>query len=254
MGGRHAAIITGGPSGGESMDVDPEDAAVHDGDPIYENEGALVGSGSKPSTPVVAADVGHGRSQSGQDRPIPRSMASILNSYPEEDAEMRDRELSPTPVGGSRARVARDSGGRPLLPLQIPPITLRHLGRISKQDGYHNSRTIYPIGYEVERRWMSSTDRDRDVEYTCRIIEGPPNSGPTFQVVAKDQPYRVISKGSANEAWEEFSREARAIRQQAPLPFERGDDYFGLTNGTIKALIQEMPGARDLERYKWVDE
>ncbi len=96
---------------------------------------------------------------------------------------------------------------------------------------------------------MSATSRDADVDYNCKILEG--ENGPIFQVFAKDQPYHIVKKSSASEAWEEFSAEAREIRHQPPLPMDRGEEYFGLTNSTIRALVQELPGAGELKHYVW---
>ncbi|KZS92906.1 hypothetical protein SISNIDRAFT_454840 [Sistotremastrum niveocremeum HHB9708] len=224
---------------------------------------------------------------------VPSSMASILNAYPEPEADvsMSSPVRSPRPAhspllsktasshgspqithgGDSPSTVGersslrstdephltklpvipRDGNGHPILPLEVSLVTVLSLGEICTRADYHNRRCIYPIGYEINRRWMSAIDPDADVIYNCKIMEGPEDQGPLFQVTALDQPKDQVLSNTSSGAWEGFLERAKAIRHQFPIAGDNGDEYFGLTNPTIRHMLQELPGAKELAYYEW---
>jgi hypothetical protein len=276
MGGRHAAVVPAvfedadDGQGGKSPKSDAMDVDVEgDGQEPGTNVGTERGSGSpgqreeeRSIPPVARRSRSENRSESVRSsvgRNGPSSMASLLNA--DEDEEMKstprarrdDSEASgsnpPRLSSFKAANVARDISGRPLLPLEIPRASLIKLGEISTRDGYHSSRSIYPIGYELNRVWMSTINPTAEVNYNCQIMESP--EGPVFQVTAEDRSDLCVRKSDPSEAWAPFLVEAAQIRNQDPVSSDRGEEYFGLQNDTIRSLIQELPRARELSKYEW---
>jgi len=267
MGGRHAAVVPAvfedvddahGSKSPKSPKSDAMDVDVEvDGQEPVTAAGTERVSGS-PSQQSV---------QSPVSRSVPSRMASLLNNPDEEeepkhatrstrDASEASGSNTHTPRSSSlkAASVARDISGRPLLPLEMPHASLIKLGEISSKDGFHNSRFIYPIGYELNRKWFSSVNPSAEVNYNCQILEGP--DGPVFQVIAEDRSEDdggVVRKSDPSEAWAPFLMEIASIRnKEDPVPSaERGEEQFGLANDTIRALIQELPRARELPKYEW---
>lgn len=93
-------------------------------------------------------------------------------------------------------------------------------------------------------------DRAATIDYTCRITDGGPS--PRFEIYPFDQPGQVISAGTATGAWSQVVKAANKIRQRNHSNSVSGPDYYGLAHNVVKALIQELPGARECSRsYIW---
>lgn len=88
-----------------------------------------------------------------------------------------------------------------------------------------------------------------EVQYTCTILDG--GDGPKFRIIAADQPDKPIVAGTATGAWSVVVRSANHIRERQHSNSVSGPDFFGLGQNTIKHLIQELPGARNLKDYVW---
>lgn len=145
--------------------------------------------------------------------------------------------------------VPRDNQRRPLLPLNVGIMTLINLGEICTREHFHTERYIFPIGYEVARRFLSTINPDTDVVYTCTILDG--GDGPKFQIVPSDVPDRPVVAGTATGAWSNIVKAANTIRKRQHSNSVSGPDFFGLSQTTIKYLIQELPGADTLRDYVW---
>ena len=92
-------------------------------------------------------------------------------------------------------------------------------------------------------------DRNAEVVYHCKILDG--GDGPKFQIIATDMPDQVIAAGTATGVWAIVVRQANEIRQRMHSNSVSGPDFFGLTQNTIKHLIQELPHANQLQNYVW---
>ncbi|KIK96446.1 hypothetical protein PAXRUDRAFT_308225 [Paxillus rubicundulus Ve08.2h10] len=145
--------------------------------------------------------------------------------------------------------VPRDKKGRPLLPLNVGIMTVVNLGEVCMREHFHTERYIFPVGYEVTRRYQSTIDPHNEVVYHCSILDG--GDGPKFQIVASDVPDRPMIAGTATGAWSSIVKQANAIRNRQHSNSVSGPDFFGLSQNTIKRLIQELPNADRLRDYVW---
>ncbi|KAG5646017.1 hypothetical protein DXG03_004619 [Asterophora parasitica] len=145
--------------------------------------------------------------------------------------------------------VPRDKHGRPMLPLNVGIMTVINLGDVCMREHFHSERYIYPVGYEVTRRYLSTIDTNAEVVYHCTILDG--GDGPKFQIVPSDVPDRPVIAGTATGAWSGIVRQANTIRNRQHSNSVSGPDFFGLGQNTIKHLIQELPNADRLRDYVW---
>lgn len=93
-------------------------------------------------------------------------------------------------------------------------------------------------------------DKTQTVEYSCRIADGG-DGAPRFEIDPSDQPGVVISAGTPTGAWSQVVKAANRIRERNHSNSVSGPDYYGLAQNVVKALIQELPGARDVPGYIW---
>ncbi|KAI0631970.1 hypothetical protein C8Q77DRAFT_1218536 [Trametes polyzona] len=145
--------------------------------------------------------------------------------------------------------VPRDKRGKPILPLNVGIMTVINLGEVCMREHFHTERYIFPVGYEVTRRYYSTIDPNAEVPYHCTILDG--GDGPKFKVTASDVPDKPIVAGTATGAWSVIVRAANHIRNRAHSNSVSGPDFFGLGQNTIKHLIQELPHANQLKDYVW---
>ncbi|KAG9308865.1 hypothetical protein JVU11DRAFT_11324 [Chiua virens] len=145
--------------------------------------------------------------------------------------------------------VPRDKKNRPLLPLIVGIMTVVNLGEVCMREHFHTERYIFPVGYEVTRRYHSTVDPQSEAVYHCSILDG--GDGPKFQIVASDVPDRPMIAGTATGAWSSIVKQANAIRHRQHSNSVSGPDFFGLGQNTIKHLIQELPNADRLRDYVW---
>ncbi|CAL1712990.1 unnamed protein product [Somion occarium] len=145
--------------------------------------------------------------------------------------------------------VPRDKDGKPLLPLNVGIMTVYNLGEICRREHFHTERYIFPIGYEVTRRYYSTVDPTTEVNYRCKILDG--GDGPKFQIIADDNREDPVLAGTATGAWSTVVKAANSIRSRQHSNSVSGPDFFGLGQNTIKHLIQELPGANELKNYVW---
>jgi len=145
--------------------------------------------------------------------------------------------------------VPRDKKGKPMLPLNVGIMTVINLGDVCMREHFHTERYIFPVGYEVTRRYLSTVDPNIEVVYHCTILDG--GDGPKFQIVPSDVPDRPVIAGTATGAWSNIVKQANAIRNRQHSNSVSGPDFFGLGQNTIKHLIQELPNADRLRDYVW---
>jgi F/Y-rich N-terminus/F/Y rich C-terminus len=137
--------------------------------------------------------------------------------------------------------------GDPVLPLTVGIMTVISLGQICLRDHFHTKRYIFPVGYEVTRRYLSTVDPIGEVTYHCKILEGL--DGPIFRIKAPD--IDIVEAGTANGAWSGIVKTANRIRNRQHSNSVSGPDYFGLGENAIKHLIQGLPDAERLRDYVW---
>ncbi|KAK2465424.1 hypothetical protein APHAL10511_002778 [Amanita phalloides] len=145
--------------------------------------------------------------------------------------------------------VPRDNNAKPMLPLNVGIMTVINLGTVCMREHFHTERYIFPVGYEVTRRYMSTVDPNHEVVYHCTILDG--GDGPKFQIIPADAPDRPVIAGTATGAWSTIVKQANAIRHRQHSNSVSGPDFFGLGQNTIKHLIQQLPNADRLRDYVW---
>lgn len=145
--------------------------------------------------------------------------------------------------------VPRDKSGRPVLPLNVGIMTVNCLGEVCMREHFHTERYIFPVGYSVNRRYLSARDPNAETVYNCTILDG--GDGPKFQIIANDMADKPIIAGTATGAWSVVVRAANHVRNRQHSNSVSGPDFFGLGQNTIKHLIQELPGADRLKDYVW---
>ncbi|KDR82926.1 hypothetical protein GALMADRAFT_220922 [Galerina marginata CBS 339.88] len=145
--------------------------------------------------------------------------------------------------------VPRDKKGKPMLPLNVGIMTVISLGEVCMREHFHTERYIFPVGYEVTRRYLSTVDPTVEVVYHCTILDG--GDGPKFQIIPSDRLDKPIIAGTATGAWSNIVKQANAIRNRQHSNSVSGPDFFGLGQNTIKHLIQELPNTDHLRDYVW---
>ncbi|CAK5270516.1 unnamed protein product [Mycena citricolor] len=145
--------------------------------------------------------------------------------------------------------VPRDKLGKPLLPLNVGIMRVLRLGDVCMREHFHTERYIFPVGYEVTRRYLSTVDPHAEVVYHCSILDG--GDGPKFQIIPSDAPERPVISGTATGAWSGIVKTANALRRRQHSNSVSGPDFFGLGQNTIKHLIQELPNSDRLRDYVW---
>ncbi|CAG8498877.1 2905_t:CDS:2 [Diversispora eburnea] len=144
--------------------------------------------------------------------------------------------------------IDKDENGDFILPVGIGLHTLLSHGTIVyDRPTFHNNRYIYPIGYSIRRPYFSMIDPLKNTIYTSRIEDGV--DGPKFIVQAQDQPNDPIVASSATGAWTPVIKQANNIRNRKHSNAASGPDYFGLSQPTIRKMIQELPNAEKCKNY-----
>ncbi|CAO3637774.1 unnamed protein product [Cunninghamella blakesleeana] len=175
----------------------------------------------------------------------PRELATVASAPPKRS------KLSKVPTKTRRVQpIERDENGNPKLPQQIGVLTVLKLGTIvSDRETFHNERYIFPVGYTVSRTYPSMIDPNSNTVITSTILDG--GDGPRFHVVAEDMKDEPIIANSATGAWTVVVRRSNQIRNRDHSNSASGPDYYGFKHPTIAKMIQDLPGARDLQHYVW---
>ncbi|SAM01871.1 hypothetical protein [Absidia glauca] len=160
-------------------------------------------------------------------------------------------KMSKIPAKTRRVQpIERDEAGNPILPQQIGVLTVLKLGSIEPhREAFHNERYIFPVGYTVSRTYPSMVDPTKNTVVTSTIVDG--GDGPRFHVEAEDMPGQPIIANSATGAWTVVVRKSNEIRHRDHSNSASGPDYYGFKHPTIAKMIQDLPGATELQDYVW---
>jgi hypothetical protein len=170
---------------------------------------------------------------------------------------MGHREKSKTEGQINVPSIRRDANRKVILPqvvcTRIRKTTLLKLGNIkTSPDSFHSINFIYPVGYKVERTGDSMIHPNKETTYTMTILDG--GKVPIFQVEAADQPGKIMrSSGTPDIVVRNILKSVRAIRNLPPsyVAAVNGSGHFGLRISKIMKVLQELPGADQLNNYKW---
>ncbi|THU97114.1 hypothetical protein K435DRAFT_663280, partial [Dendrothele bispora CBS 962.96] len=206
--------------------------------------GPYPGAAPAPSTPSQSAQP--------QNDPQPQTQNQPKSPEPQRQPQGKPKRLKAhtiTTKNVSIPVVPRDKNGKPMLPLNVGIMTVISLGEVCMREHFHSERYIFPVGYEVTRRYLSTVNPSVEVVYHCTILDG--GDGPKFQIVPSDVADKPIIASTATGAWSSIVRQANAIRNRQHSNSVSGPDFFGLGQNTIKHLIQELPNADKLRSYVW---
>ncbi|EAU86330.1 transforming growth factor beta regulator 1 [Coprinopsis cinerea okayama7 len=201
------------------------------------------GSATSPATPNSST---HPRPPA-QPAPVPGPSTEV--QAPPAPKPKRTKAHAVTSKSYSIPLVPRDKNGKPMLPLNVGIMTVINLGTVCTREHFHTERYIFPVGYEVTRRYLSTVNPNIEVVYHCTILDG--GDGPKFQIVPSDTPDKPVIAGTATGAWSSIVKQANAIRNRQHSNSVSGPDFFGLGQNTIKHLIQQLPNADKLKNYVW---
>ncbi|KAJ3221334.1 hypothetical protein HDU81_010727, partial [Chytriomyces hyalinus] len=175
---------------------------------------------------------------------------SSTTTVTKKEKETRKRK----PVTSKTLRIQKyeidESTGKPILPLSAGAMTIVSLGDIVyDRPAYHSERYIYPVGFTSVKVYLSMLDKEKSVHYTCEIKDG--GDSPKFIVTPEDCPERSVTALSATGAWMPILKAANELRNKTFTSGLSGPDFFGLTNGIVTKVLQELPNARLCKSYVW---
>ncbi|KAI8876022.1 hypothetical protein K501DRAFT_262892 [Backusella circina FSU 941] len=170
----------------------------------------------------------------------------------DDEEEGSDVITAPVPKKRSARRrrvpIPRDQDGKVILPFQIASLNVITLGKIeSDRAAFHNERYIWPIGYTVERTYMSMTDPSNQTTYTCKVEDG--QDAPLFTIQAQDAPDQVLSARTATGVWALVIKRANEIRHKESANAISGPEYYGFAHPLVIEMIEELEGVNDCDRY-----
>ncbi|KAI9309546.1 F/Y rich C-terminus-domain-containing protein [Cunninghamella echinulata] len=150
----------------------------------------------------------------------------------------------------SLSEIKRDENGHPILPIQFGQVKLISLGTINHTDpAYHNERYIWPVGYVVERTYMSMIDPENQTDYICKIEAAEDDNGPIFIIQPKDDPDTILTGKTPTSCWGTVIKGANKVRRKSCRNAISGPEYFGFGNNVIRTLIEELENADKCEKY-----
>ncbi|KAJ3064762.1 hypothetical protein HDU98_011852 [Podochytrium sp. JEL0797] len=164
---------------------------------------------------------------------------------------LKPKKKQRKPIASKPIRIQKyetKEDGSAVFPLSVGVMTILAIGNIvSDRVAYHSDRYIYPVGYKSVRNFLSIVDPDKSVNYECEIVDG--GDAPRFVVTPEDFPERRVEAGSLTGAWSPFFKAAHALRNKEHASGLSGPEFFGLTQGIVQKLIQELPGSEECKNY-----
>jgi actin-related protein len=147
--------------------------------------------------------------------------------------------------------VVRDENGAVVLPLTLGTLTVNALGVLEGLGAsFHSEDALYPVGFVSESVRPSYKHPATKVKYTFSIEAGA-EGVPQFRVVcAHDLGNPIVGASSTEVCMRVASLLAEAKGEKAPSRGPKGNDWFGLSNLTMRELLQQLPGAEGREGYK----
>ncbi|KAI7866586.1 F/Y-rich N-terminus-domain-containing protein [Spinellus fusiger] len=199
--------------------------------------------------PMDSSQIGDDEDMGEVDEEVPPQEEEQLekNDY---DEILDDVILQPKKSTGTRRRqeIPRDSLGNVVLPFSFASLRILSLGTIVwDKAAFHNDRYIYPIGYSVERAYMSMVNQDGQTTYTCTIKEQ--DNAPLFTIYAADAPEKEVSGQTPTGAWSLVVKQANLIRHKYSTNAISGPEYYGLSHPLVTEMIEELEGVDKCTRY-----
>jgi superfamily II DNA or RNA helicase len=141
--------------------------------------------------------------------------------------------------------VPRGPDGAPILPMVIGQIELLALGTVQPGSKWHTRQYIWPLGFSTRRKMACWNDRTTQRWYTSTIT-ATANNHPSYRITHEDGTF--VENAAASAAWREALTRIKGGKAAVS-----GPELFGMSEPVIKALIQELQGARQCNHYQWYD-
>lgn len=173
-----------------------------------------------------------------------------------EDFAKRKRKKQPPPTNGKQQAkpavdVPRDANGNIVFPITLKCLSVLSLGQIvTKRKKYHGKHYIYPVGFKSTRWYPSMKEFSTKTLYVSEILDN--GEEPIFRVTCEGT--APIEANTPSGAWAEVGKRVNDVKEK--LTGKRmftqlsGPEMFGLSHPSIVYLMQEMPGANELETYE----
>ncbi|OHT15638.1 hypothetical protein TRFO_14009 [Tritrichomonas foetus] len=126
------------------------------------------------------------------------------------------------------------------------------LGKIvTDRSGFHSERYIYPAGYRSTRQYADFRNPRERVTYVSEIVDNGGDS-PLFKVYPEDDPTVGFKGETPSSPWVLLIKKVSQIKgEKRKSNTISGPEAYLLSNPITIYLIQQLPGAKDLEKYVW---
>ncbi|KAI8140842.1 F/Y-rich N-terminus-domain-containing protein [Fennellomyces sp. T-0311] len=172
----------------------------------------------------------------------------------DEDEEMVKVE-PPKPKRATVSRrkpveIPRDEDGNVILPFQIASLKVLNLGTVvHDRPSFHSERYVWPVGYCVERTYMSMVDPDNQTTYTCQVQDG--GETPLFTIRAADAPDDEMSARTPTGAWALVIKKANEVRHRESANAISGPEYYGFSNPLVIEMVEGLPDVEKCSNYRF---
>ncbi|KAI9497554.1 F/Y-rich N-terminus-domain-containing protein [Zychaea mexicana] len=172
----------------------------------------------------------------------------------DEDEEMVKVEPAPKLKRAASSRrkpieVPRDENGSVILPFQIASLNVLELGKVVyDRTSFHSERYIWPVGYCVERTYMSMVDPRNQTTYTCKVQDG--GETPLFTIRAADAPDEEMSARTPTGAWALVIKRANEVRHRESANAISGPEYYGFSNPLVIEMVEGLPDVDKCVNYR----
>ncbi|KAG0172710.1 transforming growth factor beta regulator 1 [Apophysomyces sp. BC1015] len=147
-----------------------------------------------------------------------------------------------------RVEIPRDENGNVQLPFSIASLTILNLGKVVwDRASFHSERYIWPVGYCVERTYMSMVNPNNQTTYTCKVEED--QDAPLFTIRAADAPDQELSAKTPTGAWALVIKRANEVRHKESANAISGPEYYGFAHPLVIEMIEELDGVDRCSRY-----
>lgn len=148
----------------------------------------------------------------------------------------------------------RDDNGAIIYPIQVTPkfkiISIGHV--VYDRPDYWNSKYIYPVGFVIEREWLSIHNPNQSTIFRASILDG--GEMPLFRVECLDSTKKCFEGTSPSKPWLDASMALEAAKKKFKLKTKEkvtisGPVHFGFPYPLVGYLIDHLENAHKCEGH-----
>lgn len=149
-------------------------------------------------------------------------------------------------------------------PIKLGALQVLSLGKIVRDsEHFHDEHHIWTEGYTAVRRFMSTKDPSKLMDYKMEVLKDPhARTIPLFRVTWDDG--EQVEGSTPAACWKKIYQKVEKIKEKYGMvgsqhdkkrqQFNSGAFMFGFTNQRISKLIQTLPYSRVCSKYTgWFD-